>query len=92
MNMPKEAEIESLAHHLVEGLIARGAIVPKADIKDLVACVIELMSVNFETETKLEDEAERMAEELARKDPRVDLNRLRAMIKQRLADKQGFTL
>jgi hypothetical protein len=90
--MPKEAEIEALAHHLVEGLIARGVIAPKTDIKDLVACVIELMSVNFETEAKLEDEAERMAEDLARKDPRVDLNRLRAMIKQRLADKQGFTL
>ncbi len=90
--MPKEAEIEALADNMVRGLIARGVIVPKADVKDLVACVIELMSANFEIEAKIEDEAERMADELARKDPRLDADRLRSMIKQRLADKQGFTL
>jgi hypothetical protein len=90
--MLKEAEIEALAYHMVQGLAARGAITPKADIKDLVACVIELMSANFEVEARIEDEAERMADELARKDPRLDADRLRSMIKQRLADKQGFTL
>ncbi len=50
------------------------------------------MSANFETEAKIDDEADKMAEELARKDPRADVTRLRHMIRQRLADKYGFTL
>lgn len=90
--MLREAEIDALANHMIRGLIARGTIKPKTDAKDLVACVVELMSANFETEAQIEDEADKMAEELARKDPRADVNRLRAMIKQRLAEKQGFTL
>ena len=88
----REAEIEALANYLVHGLVERETNKPKADFKELVACVVELMSANFETETKIADEADRMAEELARKDPRADLSRLRAMIRQRLAEKQGFTL
>jgi hypothetical protein len=90
--MVREAEIEALANHLVHGLIERGIIKPKADPKELVACVVELMSANFETEAKIEDEADRMAEDLARKDPRADVTRLRGMIRQRLAEKYGFTL
>jgi hypothetical protein len=54
--------------------------------------VVELMSSNFETETKIDVEADRMAEEQARLDPRLDVTRLRGMIRQRLAEKQGFTL
>jgi hypothetical protein len=88
----KDTEIDALAHHLVHGLIARGSIKPKADAADLVACVVELMSANFETEARIDDEADKMAEELARKDSRVDPTRLRSMIRQRLAEKQGFTL
>jgi hypothetical protein len=90
--MMKEAEIDALANHLVQGLISRGTIKPKADVADLVACVVELMSANFDTEGKIDDEAEKMAEELGRKDPRADVNRLRSMIRHRLADKYGFTL
>ncbi len=90
--MVKETEIEALANYLMQGLVKRLSIKPKADLGDLVACVVELMSANFETEAKIDDEADRMAEELARKDPRADLSRLRAMIRQRLAEKQGFTL
>jgi len=90
--MVKEAEIEALANYLIQGLVARSSIKPKADLPDLVACVVELMSANFETEAKIADEADRMAEELARKDPRADVSRLRAMIRNRLAEKQGFTL
>ena len=90
--MVKEAEIEALANYLVHGLVERSAIKPRADLPDLVACVVELMSANFETEAKIDDEADRMAEELARKEPRADLSRLRAMIRQRLAEKRGFTL
>jgi hypothetical protein len=88
----REAQIDSLATHLVQGLIDRGAIKPKADVKDLVACVVELMSENFETEAKIDEEADKMAEAEARRDTRLDVTRLRGMIRQRLAEKKNFTL
>jgi hypothetical protein len=90
--MLREAQIDALANHLVNGLITRGIIQPRADVKDLVACVVELMSQNFETEAHIDDEADKMAEEQARLDPRLDVTRLRSMIRQRLAQKQNFTL
>jgi hypothetical protein len=90
--MITEAQIDSLATHLVHGLITRGVIKPMADEKELVACVVELMSANFEEEARIEDEAERQAEALARQNPGVDATRLRAGIRSRLAEKKGFTL
>jgi len=90
--MVREEQIEALANHLVHGLIARGSIKPKADEKDLVACVIEMMSAHFEAESKIDDEADRMASEQARLNPGVDVTRLRTMIKQRLAEKKGLTI
>jgi hypothetical protein len=87
-----EKQIDSLAGHLVHGLLAHGSIVPLADEKDLVACVVEMMSANFEQETRIEDEADRQAAALARENPGVDPARLRAGIRQRLAAKEGFTL
>ncbi len=90
--MIREAQIDALANYLVQGLVARGSIKPKADLKDLVACLVEMMSANFEEEARIEDEADRMAETEARKHPGIDADRLRAMIKQRLAEKKGFTL
>jgi len=90
--MLSEGQIDALANHLVRGLVARGAIKPKADEKDLVACVVEMMSANFEEEARLEDEAEKQAEVLARQNPGVDAARLRTGIKQRLAEKKGFVL
>jgi hypothetical protein len=90
--MISDAQIDALAAHLVRGLIQRGSIRPKAAEKELVACVVELMSANFETEAKIDDEADRMAAEQARKDPRVDATRLRSLIRQRLAEKKNFTL
>ena len=87
-----EKQIDSLAAQLVHGLIARGSIEPLADEKDLIACIVEMMSANFEQETRIEDEAEQQAEMLARQNPGVDLARLRAGIRQRLAAKEGFTL
>jgi len=91
-SMMSEKQIDSLASHLVHGLIARGSIEALADEKDLIACVVEMMSANFEQETRIEDEADRQAEALARQNPGVDPSRLRAGIKQRLAAKAGFTL
>jgi hypothetical protein len=88
----RDSQIDALARHLVEGLVARGSITPKADVRDLVACVVELMSENFDTEAQIEDEAERMAEEQARLNRGLDMDRLRSMIKQRLAEKRGFTV
>jgi len=90
--MITDAQIDALANNLVHGLIARGSIKPTVSEKDLVACVVELMSSNFETEARIDDEADRMAEEQARLDPRLDVTRLRGMIRQRLAEKKGFTL
>jgi hypothetical protein len=90
--MLREAQIDALANHLVNGLITRGIIKARADVKDLVACVVELMSQNFETEARIDDEADKMTEEQARLDPRLDVTRLRSMIRQRLALKQNFTL
>lgn len=90
--MLREAQIDALASHLVNGLISRGVIKPRADVKELVACVVELMSQNFETEARIDDEADRMAEQQAREHPGVDVTRLRSMIRQRLAQKQNFTL
>jgi len=90
--MLSETQIDALANHLVHGLLARGSIKAKADEKELVACVVELMSANFEEETRLEDEAEKQAETLARQNPGTDASKLRTMIKRRLAEKKGFTL
>lgn len=90
--MLSEAQIDALATHLVRGLIARGTVRAKADEKDLIACVVEMMSANFETEARIDDEADKQAETLARQNPGVDATRLRSMIRQRLAEKQGFTL
>ncbi len=88
----REAEIDTLAHYLVEGLIGRGSIKPKAEVEALVACVVEMMSADFETEVRLDEEAEKMAEDEARKHPGLDVNRLQTLIKQRLAEKKNFTL
>jgi hypothetical protein len=90
--MMRESQIDALAGFLVHSLIARGVIKPKADEKDLVACVVELMSENFEIEAGIDAEADKMTEELARKDRSADPTRLRNMIRQRLAEKKGFTL
>ena len=90
--MLSEKQIDSLATHLVHGLITRGSVKALADEKDLIACVVEMMSANFEQETRIEDEADRQAETLARQNPGVDAARLRAGIRQRLAAKAGFTL
>ena len=88
----REQEIDALARHFIEGLLAKNQIVAKAPIEDMLACVVELMSENFETEAQIDEEADRMAEAEARKYSGVDVNRLRTMIKQRLAEKKGFTL
>ena len=88
----RETQIDALANHLVHGLIDRGAIKAKGDVKDLVACVVELMSANFETEAQIDEEADKMAEVEARRDPRLDVTRLRTLIRQRLAEKKNFTL
>lgn len=92
MPVIREAQIDALANYLVHGLVSRGSIKPKAGVNDLVACVVEMMSANFEAEARIEDEAERMAAEQVRMNPGLDADRLRVMIKQRLAEKKGFTL
>lgn len=88
----REQEIDALARHFVESLKASGAVVPKADLDALIACVVELMSANFELENQIDEEADRMAEEEARKHPGIDVTRLRSLIRQRIAQRRDFTL
>ena len=88
----REQEIDSLARHFVESMKAGGAIVPKAELDALIACVVELMSANFEQESQIDEEADRMAEEEARKHPGVDVTRLRSLIRLRIAQRKDFTL
>jgi hypothetical protein len=88
----REQEIDALARHFVEHLKASGAIVPKTELDALVACVVELMSANFELENQIDEEADRMAEAEARKHPGIDATRLRSLIRQRIAQRKDFTL
>ena len=90
--MLSERQIDSMATHLVHGLIERAGVLPLAEEKDLIACVVEMMSANFEQESRIEDEAELQAQALARQNPGVDPTRLRVGIRQRLAAKVGFIL
>jgi antitoxin component of RelBE/YafQ-DinJ toxin-antitoxin module len=50
------------------------------------------MSANFELETQIDEEADRMAEAEVRKHPGLDLSRLRTLIKQRIAQRKDFPL
>jgi hypothetical protein len=90
--MTSEAQVDALATHLVRGWIARAVIKPQADEKELLACVVEMLSANFEEEARIDDEADRQAQALARQNPGVDASKLRAGIRQRLAEKRGFVL
>jgi hypothetical protein len=90
--MLSEAQIESLAAYLVEGLLREGSMRSKAESGELVACVIELLSANFEEERRIEDEAEKIAEEQARLHPGVNPAEFRLLVKKRLAAQRGFVL
>ncbi len=88
----REQEIDALARHFVEAMKSGGAIVPKAELEALIACVVEFMSDNFEQENQIDEEADRMAEDEARKHPGIDVTRLRSLIRQKIAQRKGFTL
>ena len=88
----RESEIDALARQLVEGLIAAGSIKPKAPTDALIACVVEFLSGNFETEARIDQEADRLAEAQARQHPGIDVTRMRSLIKQKLAEKENFTI
>jgi hypothetical protein len=88
----REQEIDDLARYFVETMMAGGAIRPKADAEALIACIVELLSANFEMENQIDEEADRMAEAEARKHPGLDVTRLRSLIKQRIAQRKDFTI
>ena len=90
--MLREHQIDSLAAFLVGGLISKGIIKPKGDAKDIIALVVEFLSENFETEAQIDAEADRTAEDLARKNPAMDVTRLRTLTRQKLAEKKNFVL
>jgi hypothetical protein len=88
----RDSDIDALARHLIEGLIAAGSIKPKAATDALIACVVEFLSENFETEARIDEEADRLAETQARQHPGIDVTRMRSLIKQKLAEKENFTI
>ncbi len=90
--MLREVQIDSLANFMVSGLIAKGILKPKGDPKDIVALVVEFFSANFEIEAQIDEEADKTAEDLARKNPGIDVTRLRNLTRQKLAEKKGFVL
>jgi hypothetical protein len=90
--MLREHQIDSLASFVVNGMISKGIIKPKADAKDLIALVVEFLSENFETEAQIDAEADRTSEDLARRNPGIDVTRLRNLTRQKLAEKKGFVL
>lgn len=90
--MLREVQIDSLAAFLVSGLIAKGTLKPKGDAKDIIALVVEFLSANFEIEAQIDEEADRTVEDLARKNPGMDVTRLRSLTRQKLAEKKGFVL
>jgi hypothetical protein len=92
MDSNLDARAAALASYLVGELIKRGAIKPAKPEDELIACVTEMISENFEIAAKIEDEAATMAENLGRQDSRVDVGTLRSKIRARLAEKKNFPL
>jgi hypothetical protein len=90
--MLREVQIESLANFVANGLTTGGFIKPKGDPKDIVALLIEFMSENFEIEARIDEETDKMVDDLARKNPGVDVTRLRTLTRQKLAEKKNFVL
>jgi hypothetical protein len=90
--MLREVQIDSLANFMVSGLIAKGILKPKGDPKDIVALVVEFFSANFEIEAQIDEEADKTSEDLARKNPGIDVTRLRNLTRQKLAEKKNFVL
>jgi hypothetical protein len=90
--MLRESQIDSLASFIVSGLINKGILKPKGDPKDIIALVVEFLSANFETEAQIDEEADKTAEDLARKNPGIDVTRLRNLTRQKLAEKKNFVL
>jgi len=84
--MIREQQIDSLAAFLVSGLVSKGIIKPKGDAKDIIALVVEFLSANFEAEAQIDAEADRTAEDLARKNPGIDVTRMRNLTRQKLAE------
>ncbi|GIW43047.1 MAG: hypothetical protein KatS3mg077_0329 [Candidatus Binatia bacterium] len=88
----RPGQVQSLAHAILETLVQRDLIQPKADLVTIEQRIADLLYRNLEEEAALEQEAEEMAEQYLR--GREDLDRRKVVlgIKQRLARDRGFVL
>lgn len=88
----REGELQALAAAIVDAVLQQGFVKPRRDAAALRARVVELIAQNLEEERALEAEAERLAQEHARKLVGMDHHRIIEGIKQRLAAERGFAL
>jgi hypothetical protein len=88
----RPGQVQALAHAILEALVQRDLIQPKADLVTIEQRIADLLYRNLEEEAALEQEAEEMAEQYLR--GREDLDRRKVVlgIKQRLARDRGFVL
>lgn len=88
----RPGQVQALAQAIVDGLLKRDLMEPKADPVTIQQRVADLLYRNFEEEAELEREAEEMADRYVR--GREDLDRRKVVlgIKERLARERGFVL
>jgi hypothetical protein len=87
-----EERIEVLVKAIVKALGKQGFVHAKVPERDLVARIHRIFIDNLLEEQALEEEAEKMADKLARHTSGMDQRRIVLGIKQRLAKERGFTL
>ncbi|MDZ7378677.1 MAG: DUF507 family protein [candidate division KSB1 bacterium] len=88
----KPGQLQAVAEAIVQALIKRELITPKADLVTLQQRIADLLFRNFEEEAALEREAEEMAEQYLRGREGLDRRKLVLGIKERLARERGFVL
>jgi hypothetical protein len=85
-------EINRLAEVVIRALLQQGFVKPKVDEKQLCARIGRLLLDNLRAEESLEQEAEELAQKLARQTQGMDQRKVVEGIKARLAKERGFTL
>lgn len=87
-----EKEVHRLAEAVVAALQKQPQVRVKADPKVLAERIVGVFLDNLRQEAAIEEEAERMADQLARKTAGMDHRRIVMGIKERLAKERGFVL
>jgi hypothetical protein len=87
-----EGEVARLAETVTRSLLQQGFVTPKADEAQISTRVTRLLLDNLRAEEALEQEAEQLAQKLARQSIGMDMRKIVDGIKVRLAKERGFTL